>query len=47
MYMVFGNVMLVNVQDADINETDSNKIFPASEVEKLVEEVNQKVKLMQ
>ncbi len=42
MCMVFGNVMLVNAQDADINETDPNKVFPASEVEKLVEEANQK-----
>ena len=42
MCMVFGNVMLVNAQDADINETDPSKVFPASEVEKLVEEANQK-----
>lgn len=40
--MVFGNVMLVNAQDADINETDPSKVFPVSEVEKLVEEANQK-----
>lgn len=42
MCMVFGNVMLVNAQDADINETDPGKVFPASEVEKLIEEANQK-----
>lgn len=42
MCMLLGNIMLVNAQEVDINETDQEKIFPTSEVEKLVEEANQK-----
>lgn len=40
--MVLGSAITVSAQDININETDPDKVFPAEQVETLVDEANQK-----